>query len=139
MADLPKVLGLIWDSHADNFLFAVEEVNIGRADLSDHLSLREGKEFKFTKRTLLSKINSIFDPMGFAAPLIVKAKIMMQRIWVHEPKLNWDDKIPVRLITEWVEFFAELSKMNQATFSRCIKPKNINAMNAPNLVIFCDA
>ena len=54
----------------------------------------------FTKRNVLSKINSIFDPLGLVSPLTVKAKILMRKIWMIEPKLGWDDKLPEKLSIE---------------------------------------
>lgn len=87
---------------------------------------------------MLSKINSIFDPIGLASPLIVKAKIMMRNIWMHEPKLNWDDELPNYMAKEWVNFFFELLKMNEIKFPRCIKCKYLKN-DDPELIVFSDA
>ena len=37
-------------------------------------SVENLQEIKFTKRGLLSKLSSLFDPLGFTAPITVKAK-----------------------------------------------------------------
>ena len=46
---------------------------------SDNLSLREiNKSFMPTKRGMLSALCSIYDPLGFIAPCILKAKLIVQ-------------------------------------------------------------
>ena len=34
-----------------------------------------------TKRKILSTVARIFDPVGFAAPFIIRAKIGIQQLW----------------------------------------------------------
>ena len=34
-----------------------------------------------TKRTILSKVATIFDPLEFLSPLIVRVKIILQELW----------------------------------------------------------
>lgn len=34
-----------------------------------------------TKREILSSISKLFDPFGLASPTVVRAKLIMQRIW----------------------------------------------------------
>ena len=56
-----KILGINWDIESDN------------------LSLREiNKSFMPTKRGMLSALCSIYDPLGFIAPCILKAKLIVQ-------------------------------------------------------------
>ncbi|XP_070169680.1 uncharacterized protein [Polyergus mexicanus] len=38
---------------------------------------------------MLSQVVSLFDPLGLPGPVIVKAKIMLQKLW--EIKLDWDE------------------------------------------------
>ena len=40
-------------------------------------------------------MGSIFNPLGFLAPFILKAKLLIQLAWCK--KLEWDEKIPVEL------------------------------------------
>lgn len=54
---------------------------------------------KPTKRTTLSEIASLFDPMGLLAPTITRAKIFMQRLWLGT--FGWDDELPLDLQQEW--------------------------------------
>ena len=55
----------------------------------------------FSKRSVLSTVNSIYDPLGLLTPITILAKILMRKMWVHEPKLDWDDELPESLEKEW--------------------------------------
>ncbi|KAH8346285.1 hypothetical protein KR059_000107, partial [Drosophila kikkawai] len=58
-----KTLGLIWNPQADVFKYRVSKVS------SDQL---------VTKRSILSFIATLFDPLGLLCPIITKAKIFLQ-------------------------------------------------------------
>ncbi|XP_018399600.1 PREDICTED: uncharacterized protein LOC108777259 [Cyphomyrmex costatus] len=60
-----KVLGVFWNPKLDVFQFRViAPASSGR-----------------TKRAILSTIAKFFDPLGWATPVIITAKIFMQRLW----------------------------------------------------------
>ncbi|KAK3745438.1 hypothetical protein QZH41_005086 [Actinostola sp. cb2023] len=86
---------------------------------------------------VLSQINGIYDPLGLAGPFTVRAKIMMRKLWVEQPHLDWDDPIPEERQKEWIQFFKDLFDMEKTTFRRTIKPTNVEG--PPDLVIFSDA
>lgn len=66
-----KVLGLVWNTLADSLGFRVENLD----------------EIEFTRAGISSKVASIFDPWGTAAPLIVKAKIRLRALGMKV--VNW--------------------------------------------------
>ena len=39
------------------------------------------KQYTLTKRRILRTFNSIFDPLGFLAPLTLKAKLLIKSMW----------------------------------------------------------
>ena len=137
-----KVLGLIWDSKKDLFRFSVElkfdpKRKREKSNLCEKIDANKFSELCFTKRVILSQVNSIFDPLGLAVPFTVKAKILMRKLWIHDPKLHWDDEIPPSLKTEWISFFTELLEMRYVTFNRCIRPIGAKERD-PTLIIFSD-
>ncbi|KAK9739544.1 Protein of unknown function (DUF1759) [Popillia japonica] len=71
-----KTLGLLWNSFQDAFYFQVPEIN-----------------GIITKRTILSTTAKMFDPIGLISPIIITAKILMQRLW--ELHISWDDELKV--------------------------------------------
>ena len=62
-----KTLGVSWTAREDQFLF--------------HYS-PPSKDFEFIKRNVLKKTATLFDPLGFLSPFVVKAKLFMQQAWV---------------------------------------------------------
>lgn len=52
-----------------------------------------------TKRSVFSLISKLFDPLGLLAPVTIRAKILMQKLW--ELKLQWDDPLPEDKVTVW--------------------------------------
>ena len=62
-----NVLGLRWNHTTDELSLATKPNSLPH----DHL---------VTKRELLQDISKIFDPLGLAAPVIIRAKILMQKL-----------------------------------------------------------
>lgn len=54
-------------------------------------------------------INYIFGdfPLGFIAPVVVKAKMLMQNIW-RANEVNWDDNVPDHISNEWTKIYNDL-------------------------------
>jgi hypothetical protein len=65
---------------------------------------------KITKRTILSLTAQIFDPLGLVGPIIMKAKIIIQKLWSLQ--LGWD------LHTLWNKFTYQLNLLHQLTIPR---------------------
>ena len=120
-----KVLGVIWKPKEDTFSYKVKI----------DPTFVEMKSKSLTKRKILSHIASIFDPIGAGAPVLIKTKIAMQELWQHG--LDWDDEVPESIKQRWMELFNELVALNGFNFDRCLK--QVNAIEEPWLVVFCDA
>lgn len=96
-----KALGLFWCPNTDQFHFK--------------LSL-DGNNLATTKRKILSETAKLFDPLGWLAPCIIKAKILMQQLWLIP--LGWDDKLPDHLSDEWVKIRAQLLQCDNIKIDR---------------------
>ncbi|XP_030746816.1 uncharacterized protein LOC115875488 [Sitophilus oryzae] len=70
-----KTLGIRWNPHLDTLHYDCPE---------DYGVLLDNK---VTKRIILSLISQIFDPLGLLAPVIIKAKLVLQLLW-KEKKLK---------------------------------------------------
>ncbi|XP_066256304.1 uncharacterized protein [Euwallacea similis] len=101
--DRAKILGLTWQCSSDI--------------LSYKIRLSEGG-IKVTKRTILSSISQVFDPLGLLSPSIIVAKILIQKLWLE--KLSWDESVPAHLHTAWVKFRSELPSLNKINIYRHI-------------------
>ena len=59
-----------------------------------------------TKRSFLKLIATLFDPLGFLSPYIVRAKVLMQEIWISGR--NWDDTLPEEITAKVMSWLSEL-------------------------------
>ncbi|XP_033313502.1 uncharacterized protein LOC117213266 [Bombus bifarius] len=114
-----KTLGVFWNSFDDSILYSVEV---------------KPTPSRVTKRIISSEIAKIYDPLGLLAPVIVRAKMLLQRIW--SSKIDWDESLPIELHTEWERYYAQLPLLNNVRFPR--KAIIESAMEI-ELHGFCDA
>lgn len=115
-----KTLGLFWMPGDDTYQYKFEKINDVKT---------------ITKRIVLSTIATIFDPLSLIGPVVVKAKIIMQRLW--KINIGWDEKLPPEIHEEWNNYYAELSEIKEIRIPRCI----IGVDNCSNVQLhgFADA
>jgi len=97
-----KTLGLMWSCHSDHLIY---QINIDNSE--KHVS----------KRTMLSAISKIFDPLGLLSPCVVIAKMMLQELWLS--KSDWDEPLTDKNAKKWKEFKSELSLLRDLRITRC--------------------
>ena len=88
-----------------------------------------------TKRMILSVVYGIYDPLGFLTPLIIKAKVLLKKLWCC--KLDWDETVPTEIFKEWCNFKRNMSVWKELLFRRCVKP--YENVGDPIMITFCDA
>lgn len=98
-----KTLGLQWDYLKDVLQFHIPEEKI---------------EKRVTKRSILSDVCKIYDPLGFLGPIITFAKILIQKLWAQ--KLDWDESLPADIHTLWLEYRSNLQSLKEFKFPRCV-------------------
>ncbi|XP_043279575.1 uncharacterized protein [Venturia canescens] len=87
-----------------------------------------------TKRIILSEIAQLYDPLGFLSPVTIRAKVLLQRLWLE--KLNWDDLVSTEVRNSWVAFRQELSHLGTVSVPRWL---NIATGTSVELHGFSDA
>ncbi|XP_046145327.1 uncharacterized protein LOC123988627 [Osmia bicornis bicornis] len=98
------MLGLLWQPNTDEFRFKL------KIDLA--------KTANPTKRVILSTVAKIFDPLGWIAPVVIVAKIFIQKLWVA--KLDWDDPLPLELTKQWREYATEFNALPNVFIPRWV-------------------
>jgi hypothetical protein len=71
-----------------------------------------------TKRTILSTISKLFDPLGLIGPIITKAKILLQKLWLL--KIDWNQSVPENIKNLWLQFVEELPSLHDISISRFV-------------------
>ena len=89
-----------------------------------------------TKRLLVSDTGKTFDVLGWYSPTIVKAKILLQRVW--EAKIDWDEVLPQSLQEEGFQWRSELPLITERSIDRCYYLKS-GHIRSFQLHGFCDA
>lgn len=114
-----KLLGVSWNPASDSFHFHLNPVDIPVP----------------TKRSLLSAIARIFDPLGWIAPAIVEAKMILQSLWLL--KIDWDSPLPPEIVKRWNKFYTALPHLSEVKIPRWIhmSPQSLKC----ELHAFCDA
>ncbi|XP_067260191.1 uncharacterized protein [Chanodichthys erythropterus] len=115
-----RALGVLWCVNSDVFKF---KVNL--------------KEKPVTRRGILSVTSSIYDPLGFLAPVILPSKILMQQLC--REKLAWDDDIPEQSAEKWITWLHGLNHLADFSVPRCIKPVDFGVSTSAQLHHFSDA
>ena len=118
-----KVLGVVWNRQGDEFTYRVK------------LDEKEVETEKMTKRKILSRIAKMYDPIGFAAPIIIKAKIGMQRLW--QLGIGWDEELSSLETSRWLSLFEEMTELQNVELERCLTPPL--SIQKPILCVFSDA
>ena len=95
-----KVLGMQWHVKGDYFTFDI------------HVNKKS-----FTRRGLLSMTASVYDPMGFVAPVILEAKLLLQDLC--KQKANWDSVISEEERVRWSRWLEELPYLSELRIPRC--------------------
>jgi len=61
---------------------------------------------EFTKRRVLAETARLFDPLGWLAPVIIHAKILIQSAWLQ--RLDWDSPLPPSNARSWQRLIVDL-------------------------------
>eukprot|EP00794_Sanderia_malayensis_P021402 gene21402-biopygen17184 len=99
-----KVLGIAWDMQKDQFQFELDNLSHNGSSPS--------------KRSILSTLASLFDPLGVVSPVAVTAKILSQELCVD--KLDWDDPLPGSKVDLWNTWLGDLVKVQTISIPRCV-------------------
>ncbi|UYV82947.1 hypothetical protein LAZ67_22001474 [Cordylochernes scorpioides] len=119
--DLPsvKLLGILWDPSLDSFTIRVKPPDIQVN----------------SKRSLLSLIARIYDPLGWMAPLVIIFKIMLQKLWAKG--CNWDERLPECIQRQWTGIEGDINQLNKISIPRYIPCRN--SFLTLELHGFCDS
>ena len=114
-----RALGISWNVSDDNFTFHFNPKNVVN-----------------TKRGILRITSSLFDPLGFLTPFILRAKILLQELW--RQNLDWDDEITGEPLHYWQRWLENAGKISSVMVARCYVLLKESVLEI-QLHVFCDA
>ena len=95
------VLGVKWNKLDDTIVSSF-------SDLKLHHDI--------TKCSVLSETAQLFDPLGLAAPIVLLAKLFIQRLW--SDNLDWTETLPSNLAEDWKDIRNAILEMTPIQVSR---------------------
>lgn len=98
-----KALGLHWNPSTDKFGFVINF---------------EWNEQPLTKRRMLSQASKLFDPLGWCAPVILNAKLLMQEVW--NSQIDWDTLVSSSTQERWFQLREEFAELSNLEITRWI-------------------
>ena len=117
---MQRSLGMRWDLNTDTFTF----------DASEDLK-------PYTRRGVLSIVNSLFDPVGFLSPVTIQGKVILRSLM--QGTVDWDEPLPQENQDMWTTWRKSLSGLNQIQIPRCYSHESLSQASSVELHVFSDA
>ena len=124
-----RSLGVMWNLQEDTLTFQIS--------LPDK---------PFTRRGVLSVINSIYDPLGLAIPVTLPGRLLLRQLTAtgsesgdNDSLLGWDDPLPHSLRKKWQNWKDTLGDLQDILIPRCFLPGRSNQTRRVEIHAFSDA
>ncbi|CAA9996049.1 unnamed protein product, partial [Nesidiocoris tenuis] len=111
------ILGVVWHPTADHFSYRIAVGPVAN-----------------TKRSILSQVASIYDPIGWVSPVVFWAKAFLQELWIQG--LDWDTPLPPPLLSRWAAYAHQLPQLENVVIPRLCLPPGCDSVQ---FVGMCDA
>ena len=103
----------------------------------DTLSLRtKSFETPTSKRSLLSVVHQVYDPLGMVSPLLLESKRLLQHLCTRN--FGWDEALPEDLLQKCEEVTSHLLTISNIKIPRCFHPSSF-VIEKASLHHFSDA
>ncbi|KAK3084088.1 hypothetical protein FSP39_007909 [Pinctada imbricata] len=112
-------LGMSWDMDKDSFVFDIQLQN------KPH-----------TRRGFLSLLHSIYDPLGFVAPMLLEGKIILREIAAIS---DWDQALDAKYIDRWERWRTSIQSLETLVIPRTYASISLSVTKGVEIHIFCDA
>ena len=114
-----RALGVIWSPETDELTY--------KAKVAPEAT---------TKRTLLSHVMSVFDPVGLLCGWLLTVRLLLQRLW--KENLAWDSPLPEEQQKEYRQWAEELQQLDSIRIPRHVFNHEAGIKEA-EMHVFCDA
>ena len=116
---LERTLGIQWHRESDCFKFRIQV-----------------QDQPATRRNILSTVASLYDPLGFIAPLLLEGKRILQEMC--KQGTSWDDPLPPALKPRWECWKRDLTNLKELSIPRCYAPPSFGEVVKAELHHFSD-
>eukprot|EP00079_Xenopus_tropicalis_P031344 XP_017945115.1 PREDICTED: uncharacterized protein LOC101732015 [Xenopus tropicalis] len=117
---IQRSLGLRWDLLNDTFGFQVTTT-----------------DKPFTRCGVLSVVNSLYDPLGFVAPITIQGKSLLRQL--SETVKDWDTPLPTDKQLKWESLKQSLKDLEELHIPRCYTSTSLAESQRREIHVFSDA
>ena len=117
-----NILGLRWNTATDTLSLTPKVLPSGKF---------------ISKRDVLQGSSQIYDPLGWATPVTIKAKILLQEVW--QRKASWDEPLDTDLRDKWLTLREDISALPTLTIPRTYFSSCTVGIQINNTYVFTDA
>ncbi|XP_014824793.1 PREDICTED: uncharacterized protein LOC106904820 [Poecilia mexicana] len=115
-----RSLGLLWEITTDMFTFSAST------------TIKP-----FTRRGVLSTVNSIFDPLGLLAPITICGRALLRELATDQNE--WDNPLPEEKREKWESWRDSLQDLKQLHIPRMYTQTSLGSVVKTELHVFSDA
>ncbi|XP_032413047.1 uncharacterized protein LOC116716235 [Xiphophorus hellerii] len=115
-----RSLGLIWEMTTDTFTYSVADTNR-----------------PFTRRGVLSSVNSVFDPLGLLAPVTIQGRALLREL--TSECSDWDTPLPEDKQSNWETWKNSLQDLKELHVPRTFTSTSLSQATHKELCLFSDA
>lgn len=121
---IQSVLGLNWDTNARTMRLRDPHLPLAVKD-------------RVTKRIALKEMATVYDPLGWMAPVVLKARLFVRKVW----RLNytWERPLTDELASEWDEIRGYLNRVATVALNRTYGFNGLDNAEQIEIHTFCDA
>ena len=116
-----RVLGILWNTSTDTLSLAPKPLPLNNI---------------VSKRNILQNSSQIFDPLGLATPVTIRAKILLQEM--SQRKCSWDTPLNDDLTNRWLNIQSDILELPNVTFPRAFFPC-LSGRMIDHIYVFVDA
>ncbi|XP_056016958.1 uncharacterized protein LOC130053620 [Ostrea edulis] len=117
---IQRSLGMSWDLKSDSFTFRIS-----------------AEEKPFTRRGLLSTLNSFYDPLGFLDPVLIKGKLLLRKL--NAETTDWDQVLPKEYEKQWTDWKEQMQSLETLYIPRQYTTLPLTCSIRQEVHLFTDA
>ncbi|XP_047671761.1 uncharacterized protein LOC125145112 [Tachysurus fulvidraco] len=115
-----RSLGLLWEITTDTFTYSASTITK-----------------PFTRRGVLSTVNSVFDPLGLLAPVTIQGRALLRELTSEQP--DWDTPLSENELSKWQAWKDSLQDLDRLHAPRAYTTTSLVETVHTELCVFSDA
>lgn len=115
-----RSLGLLWEITTDTFTYSASTITK-----------------PFTRRGVLSTVNSVFDPLGLVAPVTIQGRALLRELTSEQS--DWDTILPKDKLSKWEAWRDSLQDLEQLHVPRTYTTTSLTEGVHTELCVFSNA